>query len=167
MKITLVKINTLNIAEYNPRQISNKQYEDLKKSIDKFGMCKPIVVNTNPERLYTVIGGHQRLKVLQDLGAEKVPIVTVNLSIEDERELNVRLNKNTGDWDLDMLANEFDIDDLKDWGFKDVELGFNIDKIEEEKEKSIVLTIKEEDISKASNLHKELTERGFNATIKW
>ena len=66
-----------------------------------------------------------------------------------------------------MLANEFDIDDLKDWGFKDVELGFNIDKIEEEKEKSIVLTIKEEDISKASNLHKELTERGFNATIKW
>ena len=167
MRITSVKINTLNIAEYNPRQISNKQYEDLKKSIDKFGMCKPIVVNINPERLYTVIGGHQRLKVLQDLGAEKVPIVTVNLSIEDERELNVRLNKNTGDWNLDILANEFNIDDLKDWGFKDVELGFNIDKIEEEKEKGIVLTIKEDDISKASNLHKELIERGFNATIKW
>ena len=166
MKITLIEINSLNPAEYNPRQISNKQYEDLKASMEKFGCVDPIIININPERLNVVVGGHQRLRILRELGAEKVPTVSVNLSEEDERELNVRLNKNTGQWDMDLLSN-FDIVDLKEWGFKDIELGFNIDKIEEEKESDIVLTIKEDDISKASNLHKELIERGFNATIKW
>lgn len=166
MKITLIKIDSLKPSLYNPRQITGKQYEDLKKSIEKFGMCKPIVININPERLYNVIGGHQRLQILRDLGAEKVPTVSVNLNEEEEKELNIRLNKNGGQWDIDLLSN-FDVVDLKEWGFKDIELGFNIDKIEEKKESKIVLTIKEDDISKASNLHKELVDRGFNATIKW
>ena len=131
MKITLVNINSLNPAEYNPRQISNKQYEDLKASMEKFGCVDPIIININPERLNVVVGGHQRLRILRELGAEKVPTVSVNLSEEDERELNVRLNKSGGDWDMDILANEFDVVDLKEWGFKEIELGFNIDKIEE------------------------------------
>ena len=131
MKITLIEINSLNPAEYNPRQISNKQYEDLKASMEKFGCVDPIIININPERLNVVVGGHQRLRILRELGAEKVPTVSVNLSEEDERELNVRLNKSGGDFDMDILANEFDIVDLKEWGFKDIELGFNIDKIVE------------------------------------
>ena len=131
MKITLIEINSLNPAEYNPRQINNKQYEDLKASMEKFGCVDPIIININPERLNVVVGGHQRLKILRELGAEKVPTVSVNLSEEDERELNVRLNKSGGEWDMDILANEFDVVDLKEWGFKDIELGFNIDKIVE------------------------------------
>ncbi len=132
MKITLVSTNSLNPAEYNPRQITNKQYLDLKSSMEKFGCVDPIIININPERLNVVVGGHQRLRILRELGAEKVPTVSVNLSEEDERELNVRLNKSGGDWDIDILANEFDVVDLKEWGFKDVELGFNIDKIEDD-----------------------------------
>ena len=132
MKTTLIKINSLNPAEYNPRQISKKQYDDLKTSIEKFGCVDPIIINTNPERLNIVIGGHQRLRILKDLGAEKVPTVNVNLSEEDERELNVRLNKNGGQWDMDMLANEFEMADLKDWGFQDIEFGLNIDKLDYE-----------------------------------
>ena len=132
MKITLVSISSLNPAKYNPRQITNKQYEDLKASMEKFGCVDPIIININPERLNVVVGGHQRLRILRELGAEKVPTVSVNLSEEDERELNVRLNKSGGDWDIDILANEFDIVDLKEWGFKDIELGFNIDKIEDD-----------------------------------
>ena len=131
MKITLIEINSLNPAEYNPRQINNKQYEDLKASMEKFGCVDPIIININPERLNVVVGGHQRLRILRELGADKVPTVSVNLSEEDERELNVRLNKSGGEWDMDILANEFDIVDLKEWGFKDIELGFNIDKIVE------------------------------------
>ena len=131
MKITLVNINSLNPAKYNPRQISNKQYEDLKASMEKFGCVDPIIININPERLNVVVGGHQRLRILRELGAEKVPTVSVNLSEEDERELNVRLNKSGGEWDMDILANEFDVVDLKEWGFKGIELGFNIDKIVE------------------------------------
>ena len=131
MKITLVNINSLNPAEYNPRQISNKQYEDLKASMEKFGCVDPIIININPDRQNVVVGGHQRLRILRELGAEKVPTVSVNLSEEDERELNVRLNKSGGDWDMDILANEFDIVDLKEWGFKDIEFGLNIDKIDD------------------------------------
>ena len=162
MKITLIEINSLNPAEYNPRQISNKQYEDLKASMEKFGMCKPIIININPERLNVVVGGHQRLRILRELGAEKVPTVSVNLSEEDERELNVRLNKNTGDWDMDLLSN-FDIVDLKEWGFKDIELGFNIDKIEEDK--PITITVKEKDAIIANELYEDLKAKGYNVNI--
>jgi len=134
MKITLIEINSLNPAEYNPRQISNKQYEDLKASMEKFGCVDPIIININPERLNVVVGGHQRLRILRELGAEKVPTVSVNLSEEDERELNIRLNKSGGDFDMDILANEFDIVDLKEWGFKDIDFGLNIDKINHQDE---------------------------------
>ena len=162
MKITLIEINNLNPAEYNPRQISNKQYEDIKASMEKFGCVDPIIININPERLNVVVGGHQRLRILRELGAEKVPTVSVNLSEEDERELNVRLNKNTGDWDMDLLSN-FDIVDLKEWGFKDIELGFNIDKIEEDK--PITITVKEKDAIIANELYEDLKAKGYNVNI--
>jgi len=163
MKITLIKIDSLKPSLYNPRQITGKQYEDLKKSIDKFGLCKPIVININPERLYNVIGGHQRLQILREMGAEKVPTVSVNLSEEDEKELNVRLNKNGGQWDIDLLSN-FDVVDLKEWGFKDIELGFNIDKIDEDKD--ITITVKEKDTITANELYEDLKGKGYNVTIK-
>ena len=127
MKIEKIKISELNPAEYNPRRMTNKQYEDLKNSLEKFGLVDPIIINADN----TVVGGHQRLRIMRELGAELVPVVRVNLSKEDEKELNIRLNKNTGEFDLDVLANNFEVDELKDWGFKDVELGFNIDKIVE------------------------------------
>jgi len=163
MKITLIEINSLNPAEYNPRQISNKQYEDLKASMEKFGCVDPIIININPERLNVVVGGHQRLRILRELGAEKVPTVSVNLSEEDERELNVRLNKNGGEWDIDLLSN-FDVVDLKEWGFKEIELGFNIDKIDEDK--PITITVKEKDTITANELYEDLKGKGYKVTIK-
>ena len=125
MKITKVKISDLKQAEYNPRRLTTKQYSDLKASLEKFGIVDPIIINSDN----TVIGGHQRLKIVRELGATEVPTVRVNLSKEDERELNIRLNKNTGEFDLDILANNFDMEELKDWGFKDIDFGLNIDKI--------------------------------------
>ena len=159
MKITLIKINSLNPAEYNPRQISNKQYEDLKNSLEKFGCTIPIVINVDN----TIIGGHQRVRIMKDLGAKLVPAVRVNLSKEDERELNVRLNKNGGQWDMDLLSN-FDTQDLKEWGFKDIEFGFNIDKIDEDK--PITITVKEDDAVLANELFEDLKEKGYKVTIK-
>ena len=127
MKIEKVKISELNPAEYNPRRMTNKQYEDLKNSLEKFGCTIPIVINSDK----TIIGGHQRVRIMREMGAELVPVVRVNLSKEDEKELNIRLNKNTGEFDLDILANNFEVDELKDWGFKEIELGLNIDKLKE------------------------------------
>jgi hypothetical protein len=126
MKIELIKTNKLKPAKYNPRQITKKQYNDLKKSIEKFDLVDPIIINKD----YTVIGGHQRLKVCKELNYKDVDCVILDLSKEEERELNIRLNKSGGDFDMDILANEFDIDELTDWGFKHVELGLNIDKID-------------------------------------
>jgi DNA modification methylase len=127
MKIELIKIDKLKPARYNPRQISTKQYKDLKESIVSFGLVDPIIVNKD----MTVIGGHQRLKICKELTFIDIDCVILDLSKEQERELNIRLNKNTGTFDMDILANEFDIDQLVDWGFKHIDLDINIDKITE------------------------------------
>jgi len=128
MKIEKIKINKLQPASYNPRQISTKQYKDLKESIEKFDLVDPIIVNKNGN---VVIGGHQRLKVCKELKHTEIDCVVLDLTKEEERELNIRLNKSGGEFDLDILANEFEIEELKDWGFKEIDLGLNIDKIEE------------------------------------
>ena len=162
MKIELIKIDKLKPARYNPRQISTKQYKDLKESITKFGLVDPIIVNKD----MTVIGGHQRLKICKELTFIDVDCVILDLSKEQERELNIRLNKNTGDWDFDILGNEFEIQELKEWGFKEIELGLNIDKIEKEEEDTATITIKEDDLIKAQKLHDDLKKKGYNAKIK-
>ena len=159
MKIEKIKISELNPAEYNPRRMTNKQYEDLKNSLEKFGCVDPVIINADK----TLIGGHQRVRIMRELGAELVPAVRVNLSKEDERELNIRLNKNTAEWDMDMLCN-FDIDNWLVWGFKHIELGFNIDKIEEDKPTSV--TVKEKDIKLANKLYEDLKAQGYKVTIK-
>ena len=162
MKIEQIKASKLKPATYNPRQISTKQFKDLSKSIATFGLVDPIIVNKD----FTVIGGHQRLKVLNEMQTDTIPCVVLNLSKEKERELNVRLNKNTGDFDIDILANEFDIDELVDWGFKHIDLDVNIDKIEEEDKDYATITIKEDDLIKAQELYKDLENKGYNVKIK-
>jgi ParB-like chromosome segregation protein Spo0J len=162
MKIEQIKASKLKPATYNPRQISTKQFKDLSKSIATFGLVDPIIVNKD----FTVIGGHQRLKVLNEMQTDTIPCVVLNLSKEKERELNVRLNKNTGDFDIDILANEFDIDELVDWGFKHIDLDVNIDKIEEEDKDYATITIKEDDLIKAQELYKDLDSKGYNVKIK-
>jgi ParB-like chromosome segregation protein Spo0J len=127
MKIESKLIKDLKPATYNPRQISTKQYNDLKASIKKFRLVDPIIVNKDN----TVIGGHQRLKVCKELRHIEINCVVLDLSKEEERELNIRLNKNSGEFDMDILANEFDIDELVDWGFKHIDLGLNIDKLDD------------------------------------
>lgn len=108
----------------NPRQITDKQAKDLKASLERFGIADPIIINTDN----TIIGGHQRKKILETLmGVDPdfeidVRVPGRELSIDEARELNVRLNKNVAEFDFDILANNFDLDDLKDWGFTDFEL---------------------------------------------
>jgi ParB-like chromosome segregation protein Spo0J len=165
MKIKKININKLQPATYNPRQISTKQYKDLKESIEKFDLVDPIIINKD----MTVIGGHQRLKVCKELKYDKVDCVVLDLSKEEERELNIRLNKSGGEFDIDILANEFEIEELKDWGFKEIELGLNIDKIdndEEPKDDNYIITITEQDINTAKALYKELEGRGLKVKAK-
>ena len=124
MEIVVKKINDLIGAEYNPRELTSKQYDDLTNSLKRFGVVDPVLVNINKDRYNIIIGGHQRTKVWRDLGNTEIDCIELDLTLEQEKELNVRLNKNTGQFNLDMLANHFEIDNLIDYGFEDID--FNL-----------------------------------------
>jgi ParB-like chromosome segregation protein Spo0J len=166
MKIENKLITDLKPATYNPRQISKKQYNDLKESIKKFGLVDPIIINQNDN---IVVGGHQRLKIAKELKYVDIECVVLDLSKEEERELNIRLNKNTGDFDIDVLANEFDIDELVDWGFKHIDLGINVDKIQKDLSDDIELQYKIEveviSEKEQEKLYNDLTKKGYVCRI--
>lgn len=129
-------------ADYNPRKLSETQIEDLKKSLEKFQMAEIPVINLDN----SIIAGHQRIRLsLMIYGEDYEDDVRVPnrlLTKQEEKEYNIRSNKNTGSWDWDILANEFELNDLKDWGFQDFELSGDIhfnedDFIDEEKKKEL------------------------------
>ena len=115
------KISDLIPAEYNPRQMTEKQVKDLTTSLERFNLADPIIINTDNK----IIGGHQRIKIFDLHGKHDIEIdVRVpsrKLNPEEEKELNLRLNRNNGQWDFDALAN-FDEEMLKDVGFDSKEL---------------------------------------------
>jgi len=117
-----VKISLLESANYNPRSWSEAAIADLTESVIKYGIVDPIIVNGAKNRKNIVIGGHFRLKIAKDLGYKEIPVVYIDLpDIEKEKELNLRLNKNTGSWDYELLK-DFDIELLMDIGFDDSDL---------------------------------------------
>lgn len=118
MKIIYRDPKELIPAEYNPRKLSAKQAQDLRASLTRFGFVDPVLVNIHPERKNIIVGGHQRTTIAIEMGTEKVPTVEVNLTPEQEKELNIRLNKNGGEFDMEKLAEFFDINDLIDFGFE-------------------------------------------------
>lgn len=122
LKIVQVSISELKAADYNPRKWDESAINQLRESIKRFGLVDPLIVNGAKERLNIVIGGHFRLKVAKDLGYKQIPVVYVHISdVEKEKELNLRLNKNTGDWNLELLA-QFDETFLADIGFSSEDL---------------------------------------------
>ncbi len=122
LRIVSVSISELHHPEVNPRRWSKEQTENLKESINRFGICDPLIVNSAENRKGIIIGGNFRFEVIKQLGFTEVPVVYVNIpNIEREKELNLRLNKNTGEFDLKLLA-EFDESILKDIGFSSEEL---------------------------------------------
>ena len=102
-------------APYNPRQSTAKQEKHLKESLEKFGLVEPIIFN---KQTGYIVGGHFRVRELKKLGIKEIECVIVDLNEDDEKELNIRLNANTGSWDWDTLANDWDVVDLEAWGLE-------------------------------------------------
>ena len=121
MQIVEYSSSDIIAAEYNPRQLTKEQYSNLKDSLQRFGLVDPLIINKNKERKNILVGGHQRLRIAREMGMDKIPCVEVDLELEKEKELTIRLNKNVGEWDYDTLANNFDVKDLVEWGFKEKE----------------------------------------------
>ena len=127
-KIEKRKLSDLKPFDKNPRILTKKGMADLKKSIDKFGLAEPIIIQPDG----TIIGGHARFEVLKQKGTTKVDVYVPEkpLSKQEYNELNIRLNKNiAGEFDFEMLAKEFDIPDLVKWGMdeKDFKIEDTID----------------------------------------
>ena len=122
IKIVNVSISELRMAEYNPRKHSKGQADQLKESIKRFGMVDPVICNSASERKNVIIGGHFRAEVAKDIGMITIPVVYVKITdTVKEKELNLRLNQNNGEWDYDLLKN-FDIELLLDVGFDNSDL---------------------------------------------
>lgn len=136
------KVRDLQEWEGNPRIISKKGLKHLKESINRFGIVEPISITSDG----VIIGGHGRKKALQALDIEYVDCYVLDKSFsefEDYKELNIRLNRNiAGEFDIDMLANDYEIEDLVDWGFEEFDFGLG----EEKELKEAAETIEEEGI---------------------
>ncbi|MHA2856912.1 transcriptional regulator [Paenibacillus lautus] len=130
MDIRVISIEQINAAAYNPRvdlQPGDPEYEKLKQSIEAFGYVEPIVWN---ERTGNMVGGHQRYKIMvYEQGYTELAVSVVDLDDQQERLLNLALNKVSGSWDDEALARL--LDDLQENG-ADLSLsGFDVGEIEE------------------------------------
>ena len=174
--IVIKDIDDLKFADYNPRQLTEQQYKHLKDSISRFGLVDPIIINKNKDRKNTIIGGHQRTRVAKTMGITEIPCVEVDLDIEKERELNIRLNKNTGGWNYDMLADLFDMKDLMEFGFnekslvglfddidysilEDTAIDEAVEGLNNQTRKAIQIEFKLDEFQEAFDLYKQMQEK--------
>ena len=111
-----VPINKIRNNPINPRLVNKAKFEKLKKSIQEFPQMlelRPIVINEDG----IILGGNMRYKALVELGYEEVPVIVASyITKEQENEFIIKDNLGFGDWDWDILANEWDSVELEDWG---------------------------------------------------
>lgn len=125
MELKKMNINDLQPANYNLRvdlEEHDEEYQKIKRSIKKFGYVDPIIWN---KKTNNIVGGHQRFKVLKDLGYQEVDVSVVDLDEQAEKTLNIALNKVEGDWDADKLKEvieELDASMRELTGFDDDEI---------------------------------------------
>ena len=152
MNIEKKNVKDLLPADYNPRKDlkpGEPEYEKLKRSIEQFGYVEPVIWN---EKTGRVVGGHQRLKVLTDMGITEVDVVVVDMDTEKEKALNIALNKISGEWDTEKLA--LVIADLQGTDF-DVSLtGFDPEELEDLFRDDVKGGVKEDDFDVEAELQK-------------
>ena len=152
MNIEKKNVKDLLPADYNPRKDlkpGDPEYEKLKRSIEQFGYVEPVIWN---EKTGRVVGGHQRLKVLTDMGITEVDVVVIDMDTEKEKALNIALNKISGEWDTEKLA--LVIADLQGTDF-DVSLtGFDPEELEDLFRDDVKGGVKEDDFDVEAELQK-------------
>ncbi len=125
MEIRKMKLKDLHPADYNPRiqlKEGDPEYEALKRSLETHGAVVPLVWNEETGRL---VGGHQRLAALREIGAEEVEVSVVHLTEKQEKQANIALNRIEGEWDEEKLRDlfaELDTEDIFSAGFSEAEL---------------------------------------------
>lgn len=130
------KLADLKEHENNPRQFTEKGMKDLENSINSIGFMQPININQDG----TILSGHARTKKLKDMGEVEVDVYVPDrvLTPKQEEEVLVRANANTaGQWDFDILANNFDLEEITDWGLDVPDMDLDIEEEAEAEEDEV------------------------------
>ena len=117
MAVQFVKISDVKSNPNNPRIIKDEKFHKLVQSLKDFpemAKVRPVVVNQD----FVVLGGNMRLKAMKEAGWKEVPVEVVDWSEEQQREFIIKDNVGFGEWDWEMLANEWDAEDLEKWGLE-------------------------------------------------
>ena len=169
MNIQTVKISEVKANPNNPRLIKDDKFAKLVQSIKDLPQMldiRPIVVNKD----MIVLGGNMRLKACKEAGLKEVPIIIAdNLTEEQQREFLIKDNTSGGEWDFEMLANEWDVEQLEEWGL-DVP-NFDTDTDNELKDLSstienlyrIEVSCKDEEHQE--NIYNKLIEQGYECRL--
>ena len=123
-----VKIGSIKNNPNNPRIIKDYKFKKLVESVKSFPEMleiRPIVVNKE----MIIIGGNMRYKACKDAGIKEVPIIVADLTEEQEKEFIIKDNVSGGEWDFDLLANEWNVEELSDWGLGIGDFGSESDSV--------------------------------------
>jgi ParB-like chromosome segregation protein Spo0J len=155
MQVKHVDIKSIKLNPNNPRLIKDDKFKKLVQSIKDFPEMldiRPIVVNQD----MIILGGNMRYKACQEAGLKEIPIIVTDLTEEQQREFLIKDNVSGGEWDWDILANEWEVEQLEEWGLdvpiNDIEINFRIEVILKD-EKSQEL------------LYNELIERSYECRL--
>jgi len=120
-KVEYIEINKLTSHSNNPRVIKDELFKKLCKSIQDnkdYFETRPILVNKE----LIIFAGNMRWRAAKEVGMTEVPVSIMDISENRQKELMIRDNRENGEWDFDLLANNFEIDDLLEWGFDEKDL---------------------------------------------
>ena len=133
----LVKISEVKPNPKNPRIIKDGKFQKLVKSIQEFPDMlnkRPLVVFTDVDGKYVVLGGNMRLKACKEIGLKEIPIIVADEWTEEQKnEFLIKDNVGFGEWDWDSLANEWDVEKLDDWGL-DLPVDLSVTELEAEED---------------------------------
>ena len=151
------KISDIKVNPNNPRLIKDDKFKKLVQSIKDFPEMldiRPIVVNKD----MIILGGNMRYKACKEAGLKEVPIIITDLTEEQQKEFLIKDNTSGGEWDWNMIANEWDVEQLGEWGLDVPIFDTNINDIEEIEEfnESVSFTIKCDSIEQLEQLQTKL-----------
>ena len=167
-----VKISEVKVNPNNPRLIKDDKFKKLVQSVKDFPEMlniRPIVVNKD----MIILGGNMRFKACKEAGLKEVPIIITDLTEEQQKEFLIKDNVSGGEWDWDIIANEWDIQNLKEWGLDipvldlgselDDEGNFDDPGISDKNQYGVIVIC--ESSGSQESVFNDLTNMGFNCKI--
>lgn len=161
-----IELDKLTPTAKNPRQISKKDFDVLKKSLKNFPEMREIREVVVDENL-RILGGHMRVRALLDLGEKTVPIKQVfGLTEKQKDEFVIKDNIANGDWDMDIIANEWDPEELAEWGLEEVENLIDVDEIIDIASENTIKEFDEDTNYDLKNLYREKVSEEIEKRIE-